>query len=353
MPPTTASIASPVMFSKPSSADAQPSRQKPRHRQDTTLTKLFVGNIPYKTTQETLYRTFRVYGNLLEAVIIHDHQSGRSKGYGFVTFASAEAAQCALEAGAPIIDGRPSNCSLASANEGSRKPRPARGSGSRRRQSSPELLTEHQGPLFHLPSQPGQPQFATTMGPLSTLQSQYYTTTGSLDPYMVYPMTMPVSYPAYQHYASLAPYYVPSPGYNGGYNGVTVPQPMPQPEHFEHPSAAVSAMQTDAASPHYVWYTVPNPQAHMISHVQPMGYMPAPQQLPMMAHPNSQHHQLQPLTPALLSAGANADSSQPTAPPTAATEATAATMTAEDQEAGSVLKAIAGSPTKSGEATQL
>ena len=52
---------------------------------DTTWTKLFVGGLPYHTTDQSLREHFSVYGEIEEAVVITDRQTGKSRGYGFVS----------------------------------------------------------------------------------------------------------------------------------------------------------------------------------------------------------------------------------------------------------------------------
>jgi hypothetical protein len=52
---------------------------------DTTLTKVFVGGLAWETPSEGLRQHFEVYGEILEAVVITDRETGRSKGYGFVS----------------------------------------------------------------------------------------------------------------------------------------------------------------------------------------------------------------------------------------------------------------------------
>jgi len=52
---------------------------------DTTFTKVFVGGLAWETQSETLRRHFEQYGEILEAVVISDKNTGRSKGYGFVS----------------------------------------------------------------------------------------------------------------------------------------------------------------------------------------------------------------------------------------------------------------------------
>lgn len=54
-------------------------------QKDTTWTKLFVGGLPYHTTDKSLREHFAVYGDIEEAVVITDRQTGKSRGYGFVS----------------------------------------------------------------------------------------------------------------------------------------------------------------------------------------------------------------------------------------------------------------------------
>ncbi|KAL0848036.1 hypothetical protein Bca101_021283 [Brassica carinata] len=81
---------------------------------DTKLTKVFVGGLAWDTNKEAMHDHFIKYGDILEAVIISDKVTRRSKGYGFVTFKDAEAAKRACEDSTPIINGRRANCNLAS-----------------------------------------------------------------------------------------------------------------------------------------------------------------------------------------------------------------------------------------------
>jgi len=57
--------------------------------------KLFVGNISWQATDDQLKEHFAAIGEIEEAVIIKDKYSGRSKGFGFVTFANEENAASA------------------------------------------------------------------------------------------------------------------------------------------------------------------------------------------------------------------------------------------------------------------
>jgi RNA recognition motif-containing protein len=60
-------------------------------------TKLYVGNLPYNTTQEELSELFGKHGEVVEVALITDRETGRSKGFGFVTMADAAAAQQAIQ----------------------------------------------------------------------------------------------------------------------------------------------------------------------------------------------------------------------------------------------------------------
>lgn len=52
---------------------------------DTTYTKVFVGGLAWETQSETMRHYFAQFGEILEAVVITDKNTGRSKGYGFVS----------------------------------------------------------------------------------------------------------------------------------------------------------------------------------------------------------------------------------------------------------------------------
>lgn len=80
---------------------------------DTTFTKIFVGGLPYHTTDETLRAFFSKYGDIDEAVVINDRSTGKSRGYGFVTMVRREDADEAVKDPNPTIDGRRANVNLA------------------------------------------------------------------------------------------------------------------------------------------------------------------------------------------------------------------------------------------------
>lgn len=58
--------------------------------------KLYVGNLPYSFSDKELQELFSPFGEISEATIIKDKYSGRSKGFGFVTFVEKPAADKAI-----------------------------------------------------------------------------------------------------------------------------------------------------------------------------------------------------------------------------------------------------------------
>jgi cold-inducible RNA-binding protein len=60
--------------------------------------KLYVGNLPYSTTEDELREMFAAYGTVESAAVISDRDTGRSKGFGFVELSTAEEAKAAIDA---------------------------------------------------------------------------------------------------------------------------------------------------------------------------------------------------------------------------------------------------------------
>ena len=58
--------------------------------------KLFVGGVSWDTTEDGLRKAFEPFGEVTEAKIITDRDTGRSRGFGFVTFADAANAMAAI-----------------------------------------------------------------------------------------------------------------------------------------------------------------------------------------------------------------------------------------------------------------
>ena len=61
-------------------------------------TKIYVGNLPWRATDAQLSQLFGNHGEVIDAKIVTDRETGRSRGFGFVTMATDEAAQAAIRA---------------------------------------------------------------------------------------------------------------------------------------------------------------------------------------------------------------------------------------------------------------
>ncbi len=80
--------------------------------------KLFVGGLSWDTNDEGLNAAFSPFGEISEAIVISDRYTGRSRGFGFVTFEDDEAADKAIEAlNGTELDGRTIRVDVAQAKE--------------------------------------------------------------------------------------------------------------------------------------------------------------------------------------------------------------------------------------------
>ena len=86
-------------------------------------TKLYVGNLSFKTTSDELREHFSQAGTVESASVIEDRETGRSRGFGFVEMATAEDAQAAIEQ----FNGKDLNGRNLTVNEA--KPKTDRGPG--------------------------------------------------------------------------------------------------------------------------------------------------------------------------------------------------------------------------------
>lgn len=75
--------------------------------------KLFVRGLAWNTTTETLCAEFLEHGEIEEGAVIVDKASGKSRGYGFITYKDIDSTRRALEAPSKLIDGRMAVCTLA------------------------------------------------------------------------------------------------------------------------------------------------------------------------------------------------------------------------------------------------
>ena len=83
--------------------------------------KLFVGGLAWATTDDSLKAAFSPFGNVVEAKVICDRETGRSRGFGFVTYDSEESAATARASLHDTeLDGR--KIRIDSADDSPRKP---------------------------------------------------------------------------------------------------------------------------------------------------------------------------------------------------------------------------------------
>ena len=70
--------------------------------------KIFVGNLSWHTTEDGMRDAFERFGEIEFARVVTDRETGRSRGFGFVTFTTPDAAQNAIaEMDGVELDGRP------------------------------------------------------------------------------------------------------------------------------------------------------------------------------------------------------------------------------------------------------
>jgi hypothetical protein len=88
-------------------------------------TKVFVGGLAWATTSDGLRAAFEACGTVVEAKVVEDRDTGRSRGFGFVTFADEAGCKKAIETmNGQTLDGRQIRV-----NEAENKPRSGGGGG--------------------------------------------------------------------------------------------------------------------------------------------------------------------------------------------------------------------------------
>jgi cold-inducible RNA-binding protein len=75
--------------------------------------KIFVGNLPFRYTEDEVRSVFTPYGDILEIVVIKDRYTGQQKGFCFIEFKTQEAAQNALKMDGKDFQGRTLRVSFA------------------------------------------------------------------------------------------------------------------------------------------------------------------------------------------------------------------------------------------------
>ncbi len=91
--------------------------------------KLYVGNLNFKTTDESLAEAFGAFGTVVRASVVTDRETGRARGFGFVEMETDEAAQAAIDGlNGSSLDGRQIQVNVARPRE-DRGPRGGGGGG--------------------------------------------------------------------------------------------------------------------------------------------------------------------------------------------------------------------------------
>ncbi|EIM23503.1 hypothetical protein WALSEDRAFT_67167 [Wallemia mellicola CBS 633.66] len=69
--------------------------------------KIYISNLSWSTNDEDLARAFSPFGQISDYIVMKDRQTGRSRGFGFVTYANDREASSALESMNEVeLDGR-------------------------------------------------------------------------------------------------------------------------------------------------------------------------------------------------------------------------------------------------------
>lgn len=80
--------------------------------------KLYVGNLSFNTTENDLHDAFAAHGSVIEANLMVDRETGRPRGFGFVTMSSEAEAEAAINAlNGAQLDGRPLTVNVAKPRE--------------------------------------------------------------------------------------------------------------------------------------------------------------------------------------------------------------------------------------------
>ncbi len=71
------------------------------------MTKLYVGNLPFTATEESVRALFAAHGNVEKVSLINDRETGRPRGFGFVEMSNADASRAMQALNGTDFSGRP------------------------------------------------------------------------------------------------------------------------------------------------------------------------------------------------------------------------------------------------------
>ena len=92
------------------------------------MTKLFVGNLPFSATEESVRALFAPHGSIDSLALINDRETGRPRGFGFIEMSNADAARAMQALNGKDFDGR-----ALKVNEAQARDRSGGGNGGNRR----------------------------------------------------------------------------------------------------------------------------------------------------------------------------------------------------------------------------
>lgn len=76
--------------------------------------RLYVGNLSFNTTQDALHACFAEFGDVVETHVVTDRETGRARGFAFVTMKTqAEASSAVEQLNGAMVDGRPLRVNVA------------------------------------------------------------------------------------------------------------------------------------------------------------------------------------------------------------------------------------------------
>ena len=85
--------------------------------------KLYVGNLPFSTTEDELRRLFEPHGGVASVKVVTDRETGRPRGFAFVEMNDPDGASAAMR----VLDGRELGGRALRVNEANDRPAPSRG----------------------------------------------------------------------------------------------------------------------------------------------------------------------------------------------------------------------------------
>lgn len=81
------------------------------------MTKLFVGNLPFSATEQSVRALFEPHGTIESIALINDRETGRPRGFGFVEMSSSDASKAMQALNGKDFDGRPVKVNEAQSKE--------------------------------------------------------------------------------------------------------------------------------------------------------------------------------------------------------------------------------------------